>query len=227
MPFRFHLAMDTLPSGEPQVGGFRFTLACFRLSPSCPFRLLHTFHLLRPARRYPRVWIWHPSFGRQRDFDPPEQRAAQRTLQASPPPRTARPGSCELPVDPHCRSPLGLPVLRLVPLSACRRQYPGRTDGTVHSCSPIRRRPSLDSRRVGSCITRFGACTAFTFVTAYKLAKSPMRPSTPEASAASLPPLLLRLLPGGANSSRAGLSPAVDQRLFTAHAEVGLARGDT
>src|SRR5215472_3624310 len=42
MPFRFHLTMDTLPSGDPQVGGFRSALACFRLSLSCPFRLLHT-----------------------------------------------------------------------------------------------------------------------------------------------------------------------------------------
>src|SRR5262249_36885511 len=67
-------------------GGFRSALAGFRLSLSCPFRLLHTFHLLRPARGYPRVWIWHPSFGRQRDFDPPEQRAAQRTLRTQPPP---------------------------------------------------------------------------------------------------------------------------------------------
>src|SRR5271157_1610786 len=92
-------------------------------------------------------------------------------------------------------------------------------------CSLIshRRRPSLDSRRVNSCIARFGACTAFTFVTAYKLAKSPKRPSTPEASAASLPPLLLRLLPGGANQFPGGILPAVDQRLFTAHAKVGLA----
>jgi hypothetical protein len=92
-------------------------------------------------------------------------------------------------------------------------------------CSLIshRRRPSLDSRRVGSCITRFGACTAFTIVTACKLAKSPTRPSTPEASAASLPPLLLRLLPGGANQFPGGILPAVDQRLFTAHAKVGLA----
>src|ERR1700693_4627717 len=96
-------------------------------------------------------------------------------------------------------------------------------------CSLIshRRRPSLDSRRVGSCITRFGACTAFTIVTASKLAKSPTRPSTPEASAASLPPLLLRLLPGGANQFPGGILPAVDQRLFTAHAKVGLACGRT
>jgi hypothetical protein len=35
MPFGFHLAMDTLPSGELQVGGFRSALAVsgFRLRP--------------------------------------------------------------------------------------------------------------------------------------------------------------------------------------------------
>src|SRR3977135_4400411 len=49
MPFGFHLTMDTLPSGDPQAGGFRSALACFRLSPSCPFGLLHTFHP-SPAR---------------------------------------------------------------------------------------------------------------------------------------------------------------------------------
>src|SRR6266851_10218722 len=80
MPFGFHLAMDTLPSGEPQAGSFRSALARVRLSLSCPFRPLHTFLLRRPARHYPRVWIWHSSFERQRDFNPPEQRAAQRTI---------------------------------------------------------------------------------------------------------------------------------------------------
>src|SRR5262249_33820908 len=29
---------------------------------------------------YPRFWIWRPSFERQRDFNPPEQRAAQRAV---------------------------------------------------------------------------------------------------------------------------------------------------
>src|SRR5215831_11504970 len=62
-------------------------------------RLLHTSSSFRPARHYPRVWIWRSSSERQRDFNPPEQRAAQRTLRASPPPQTARPGSRELPVD--------------------------------------------------------------------------------------------------------------------------------
>jgi hypothetical protein len=74
-------------------------------------------------------------------------------------------------------------------------------------------RPSLDYGLVGSCITRFGACSAFTHVTACTLARSPSRPSAPEASAVSLPPLLLRLLPGGANQFPGGYTPAVDRRL--------------
>ena len=108
--------------------------------------------------------------------------------------------SCRLIV----RSPLGLPVLRLVPFVCMPSLIPRQDRWDCSLVLSHRRRPSLDSRRVSSCITRFGACTAFTFVTAYKLAKSPTRPSTPEASAASLPPLLLRLLPGGANQFPGG-----------------------
>ena len=59
-------------------------LGCIQLSPSCPFGRLHTFCFLRPARNYPRFWIWRPSFERQRDFNPPEQRAAQRAVRISP-----------------------------------------------------------------------------------------------------------------------------------------------
>ena len=65
--------------------GFRSALACIQLSLSCPFRLLHAFHLPRPARHYPRVWIRRSSSERRRDFNPPERRAAQRTLRT---PRT-------------------------------------------------------------------------------------------------------------------------------------------
>jgi hypothetical protein len=36
--------------------------------------------LPRPARHYPRFWIWHPSSECQRDFNPPDQCAAQRTI---------------------------------------------------------------------------------------------------------------------------------------------------
>src|SRR5438552_1649066 len=80
MPFGFHLAMDTLPSGVQLSGGFRSVLACFRLSPLCPFRLLHTCHSPRPARYYPRFWIQRSSSERRRDSNPPEQRAAQRKV---------------------------------------------------------------------------------------------------------------------------------------------------
>jgi len=70
-----------------------------------------------------------------------------------------------------------------------------------------RLRPSPENRRVGSCITRFEACSAFTRIMACTLAKSPSRPSTPKASATSLPPPLLRLLPGGANQFPGGSVP--------------------
>ncbi len=52
MPFGFHLAMDTLPSRES---------------------------ILWPTTHYRRLWIWRSSFEHQRDFNPPDQRAAQRT----------------------------------------------------------------------------------------------------------------------------------------------------
>src|ERR1035441_2284311 len=41
MPFGSHLTMDTLPSGNRQRW-LQVRLGCVQLSPSCPFRLLHT-----------------------------------------------------------------------------------------------------------------------------------------------------------------------------------------
>jgi hypothetical protein len=76
--------MDTLPSRVPIVDGFRSTLAVssFRLRARLGFSI--PAFSPRPARHYPRFRIWRPSSGRQRDFNPPEQRAAQRTLWAPP-----------------------------------------------------------------------------------------------------------------------------------------------
>src|SRR3954470_17373682 len=48
MPFGFHLAVDTLPSGN-RKRWLQVSLGCVQLSPSCPFRLLHTF--LSPGPR--------------------------------------------------------------------------------------------------------------------------------------------------------------------------------
>jgi hypothetical protein len=61
-------------------------LGCIRLSPSCPFRLLHTFRFSPASEAVnPASWIWRPSSERQRDFNPPEQRAAQRAPPVSRP----------------------------------------------------------------------------------------------------------------------------------------------
>src|SRR6266536_1997951 len=48
MPFGFHLAVDTLPSGN-RKRCLQVRLGSVQLSPSCPFRLLHTF--LSPGPR--------------------------------------------------------------------------------------------------------------------------------------------------------------------------------
>src|SRR5258708_9331968 len=52
--------------------------------------------------------------------------------------------------------------------------------------------------RVGLRIVLFEACSAFTRVTGCTLALSPFVTRIPKASASSLPPWLLRLLPAGA-----------------------------
>jgi len=78
MPFGFHLAMDTLPSGD-RKWWLQVRLGCIRLSSSCPFRRLHTFHFSGQRGFQPRFWIQCSSSEHRRDFNPPDQRAAQRT----------------------------------------------------------------------------------------------------------------------------------------------------
>ena len=143
---------------------------------------------------------------------------ASSVLRTSPPPHTARPGSRELPVDPDCDHRWGFPCCYWSTLPACRRHYPGRSDGTRSLVLSHQRRPAHKTRGEGSCVNRFEACSAFTsryglharqvtYVTLYTGGSDGFVSSTaaPIASGWSEP------------SSRAGLSPAVDQRLFTAH----------
>jgi hypothetical protein len=61
-------------------GGFRSVLAVssFRLRARLDVSIPSAFSGQRGDE--PRFWIWRPSFERQRDFNPPEQRAAQRAL---------------------------------------------------------------------------------------------------------------------------------------------------
>jgi hypothetical protein len=98
---------------------------------------------------------------------------ASSVLRASPPSQSARPFSRELPVDPYGDHRWDFPCCVWSTLPACRRQYPGRSDGIYSLIRFHSLRPSPKPGRVGSCISLFEACSAFTHVTACTLAKSP------------------------------------------------------
>jgi len=143
---------------------------------------------------------------------------ASSVLRTSPPPQAAQPVSHEVPVDRQDDHRWGFPCCYWSTLPTCRRHYPGRSDGTRSLVLSHQRRPAHITRGEGSCVNRFEACSAFTsryglharqvtYVTLYTGGSDGFVSSTaaPIASGWSEP------------SSRAGLSPAVDQRLFTAH----------
>src|SRR3974377_990843 len=79
------------------------------------------------------------------------------------------------------------------------------------------RRPSPITRWVGSCITCFEACSAFTHVMACTLAKSPSDPLHRKLRQLRCPPRRFDCYRVERTSSRAGVAPAEAQRLFTAH----------
>ena len=103
---------------------------------------------------------------------------------------------------------------------ASTRQSPGEWQHSLLTCllgfsqvglSPARLKQEVSQTRhliplLQTFPCAIEACTAFIRITAYRLAKSPARPSTPEASGASLPLPLLRFLPGGMNQFPGGIS---------------------
>ena len=142
---------------------------------------------------------------------------ASSVLRASPPSQSARPVSRELPVDPHRDHRWDFPCCVWSPLHTCRRQYPGRSDGI---CSLVRfhqLRPSPKPGRVGSCISLFEACSAFTHVTACMLAKSPSDPLHQRLQQSRCLHCCSDCYRVERTSSRAGLTPAVDHHLFTTY----------
>src|SRR5882762_9656426 len=98
-------------------------------------------------------------------------------------------------------------------MSACRRHYPGRFDGTDSLILLHRRRPSPCNSKVGSCNHFFGACSAFTRVTACTLAESPSDPLHRELRQLCCLRCRLDCYRVERTSSRAGVAPAVVQRL--------------
>jgi len=138
---------------------------------------------------------------------------ASSVLRTSPPPHTARPISHELPVDPYCDHRWDFPCCAWSPLLTCRRHYPGKFDG-AHSLVPLhRQRPSLCNSQVGSCNCFFGACSAFTHVTACTLAESPSDPLHRKLRQLRCLRCRFDCYRVERTSSRAGVSPAEVQRL--------------
>jgi hypothetical protein len=87
----------------------------------------------------------------------------------------------------------------------------------VRSYQFHRHRPSPNLRRVGSCVALFEACSAFTLVTACTLAKSPSDLLHRRLQQLRYLRYCSDCYRVERTSSRVGLSPTVDQRLFTAH----------
>ena len=89
---------------------------------------------------------------------------------------TARPVLRRLPVG-ACHTTAGASRVASIPLfPTCRRHFPGGI-GRCSRCSlPAQYQPSPGYRRAGFRITRFEACSAFTRVTARRVAESPSRP---------------------------------------------------
>ena len=90
-------ALQTPPrGGRPALQSFRswlqLCLGRVRLSPSCPFRHLHYLSTLRPVRHYPHLLDIDPWPRAERDFNPPETRAARHALFPDPIPDTASAG---------------------------------------------------------------------------------------------------------------------------------------
>src|ERR1017187_5090579 len=103
-------------------------------------------------------------------------------------------------------------------MSACRRHYPGRFDGTDSLVPFHRRRPSPDYRWVGSCIISFEACSAFTRVTTCRLAESPYAPLSTGGFSGFVASTAAPIATGWSDPVPGRVfHPAVDQRLFTAH----------
>ena len=139
-------------------------------------------------------------------------------------------GLSDTPGSPACpsrasgwvtRPPLGASRVALdLPVQPCRRHYPGGTTER-DDVAPLReiRDGGLPHPLAGSAPTfpfSRPARRSLTLRPACSRSR-PRRPFLSKASAVSLPPLPLRLLPAGATSCRVGIAPTEDRRLCTAH----------
>ena len=98
-------------------------------------------------------------------------------------------------------------------MRTCHRHYPGRFNGACSLICLHCQRPSPCNSKVGSCDCFFGACSAFTHVMACTLAESPSDPLHRELRQLCCLRCRLDCYRVERTSSRAGVAPAVVQRL--------------
>jgi len=144
MPFGFHLTVDTLPSPISSD----------------------------PARNYPRLRIWRPSSERQRDLNPPDLCAAQRTLQAHPSPSRLPPLSWRLqlygfpsPPISHMRDEEGFSSCFSMSLPSCCRYYPARVVRRISQIcgDPCCLHPTVAGSASGAAHCRGHFCVHFRY----------------------------------------------------------------
>ena len=212
-------ALQTPPrGGRPALQSFRswlqLCLGRIRLSPSCPFRHLHYLSTLRPVRHYPHLLDIDPWPRAERDFNPPETRAARHALRTSPPP--CRPNltlaGCRLA---HATPPAGLPVLRPSPPSTrAAATTPAEPVGARVARFPTAGSLPRIPGGSASASLRYEACAAFTSL---RPAWSLNRPGRPFVIGVlqpmSLPPSSAPTATGWSDSCRAGFAPAGEWRL--------------
>src|SRR4030081_3818062 len=113
---------------------------------------------------------------------------------------------------------MGLPVLRTLSLSTCRRHYPGTASGRIASLISSRR-ISLPRKgcRVDLRIVLFEDYSAFTRVAACTLALSPIRDTLIEGFSHFVTSMTAPIASGW-SGCQGGLAPTGKRRLCTAHA---------
>jgi hypothetical protein len=140
--------------------------------------------------------------------------SASSVLRTSPPPHTAWPSSRELPVD---LLTITAGASRVTPDPLCLHAVATTPAGSMELIRSLllhQLRPSPHYSWVDSCITFFEACSAFTRVTTCRLAKSPYATFYTGGSDGFVVSTAAPIATGWSDpSSRAGLSPAVVQRL--------------
>jgi hypothetical protein len=121
---------------------------------------------------------------------------------------------------------LGLTVLRTLSLCTRCRHYPGAAAGrALRSASPSRISLPRKRCRAGLRIVLFEACSAFTRVTAFTLALSPIRDTLTEGFSHFVSSMTAPVASGW-SGCRVGFAPTGTRRLFTAHTHFGHWRGE-